>query len=428
MNFTVVPDFLAIGGLTAVFWAMLKRTHQSRLRYWLVGWMLILVHIAAQFVGDNISDGADLAQAVSVIMLVLTSMAFIWAGSGMRRSDTRTLGMTLLSAAPDAVLCALVVFSVDAKMPYYAVTVLGWLTGLWVFHGQRGIDARRNLARGLLITLIYGVQAVLIWRGLLVQTLIWTLFAHYMAAAASFGQSSPRARIGRRFTTISFVAWALVFPAAMLMRYLWPDVHVESEVWNLPKFLVATGMIVTMLEEHMLEAEHASLHDSLTGLPNRRLFLRRLHRALDEARSQNRPVALLVIDLNDFKEVNDELGHAVGDELLRQIAQRFSSCLRQGDTLARLGGDEFASILTDVADRKSAQTVVAKLHAALETPISIDGHSLSRHTSIGLSMYPDDSIDQTRLYALADRRMYGYKQEARLQATSPSQQATVPQA
>jgi diguanylate cyclase (GGDEF)-like protein len=139
------------------------------------------------------------------------------------------------------------------------------------------------------------------------------------------------------------------------------------------------------------------------------VFARRLEHALKRARESGGRVAMLVIDLNDFKRINDTLGHAAGDALLHFVAQRLQQGVRAGDTLARLGGDEFAAILPDVADRHAAQARAERLARAFEASTEFQGQRLSIGASIGLALYPDDGQDETRLYAAADRAMYASK-------------------
>ncbi|RAP57223.1 GGDEF domain-containing protein [Oleiagrimonas sp. MCCC 1A03011] len=411
MNFTVLPDFLAIGGLVAAFWSLLKRTQQTRLRYWLVGWVLILIHIAAQFVSQNVPAVAESASAISVVMLLLTSLAFIWAGNDMRRdAGSHDLPLTLLSSIPDALFYVGLIYGVEQGALYYVLTAAGLASSLWVFCSGRRLDDRtERRMRGAILVLVYAVQAVLLYLEQGGMALNWSLFWHYLAAAVFFRMASDQPGVGVRFTTLSFLAWSLAFPVSVVIRIFWPHLHVEHEVWNLPKFLVATGLIFTLLEEQMNKAEHASLHDALTDLPNRRLFLRYLLQAVRESRERKSKLAVLVIDLNGFKQVNDLHGHAVGDLLLQGITQRFAACMRKRDMLARLGGDEFAVILTDLPNRDAAARVAEKLRDVLKTPIEVESFSLQASASIGVSVYPDDGDDVSRLYASADRDMYSHK-------------------
>jgi diguanylate cyclase (GGDEF)-like protein len=407
LNLSVVPDFFAIGGLVLVFAALLRRTRQIRPRYWLVGWAMILVHIAAQFVQRNLAPGlaADTALAVSLSMLLLTSVAFIWAGSDTRRAWWHDLGITLLAATPDVAFFVLACYGVEAWPAYLACTLAGLASTTWVFRRDR---RRPHWFVPALIG-IYALQGVFAWQGEIGQALNWMLLWHYLVVAFCFYRGAAMPSVGAVFTTLSFVAWASVFPVAAALEPWLSGWGIENEAWNLPKFLVATGMIFTLLEEQIGHAEHASQHDALTGLPNRRVFARRLEQALRRARESGGRIAMLVIDLNDFKRINDTLGHAAGDALLHFVAQRLQQGVRAGDTLARLGGDEFAAILPEVADRAAAQARAERLARAFDASTEFQGQRLSIGASIGLALYPDDGQDETRLYAAADRAMYASK-------------------
>ena len=418
MDFSVVPDFLAIGGLVLVFASLLKRTRQTRLRYWLVGWIMLLVHIVAQLVSNNAGAGAlaDAALAVSMSMLLLASVTFIWAGNDMRRAWSRDLLVTLLATVPDVAFFVCAAYGVESVPAYLGLTAVGALTTMWMFRGgRREVDVRYRFWRLFGIFVAYAIQAELALRGSIDQALIWMLFWHYLAVAFFFYRGAPRPTVGVLFTTLSFVAWAAVFPVAYALQVFLPTLQIENEVWNLPKFLVATGMIFTLLEEQMGLAEHASMHDALTGLPNRRVFVLRLETALAQARDAAGRFAVLVIDLDDFKRINDTLGHAAGDALLQSVAKLLQANVRGGDTLARLGGDEFAAILPDIPDRATAERVIRKLEKALEASTEFQGRLFSIGASIGFSLYPDDGVDETRLYASADRAMYASKLAGRQQ-------------
>ncbi len=424
MDLSVVPDFLAIGGLVLVFASLLRRTRQTRLRYWLVGWILLLVHIAAQLLNRNAgaSAVADAALAMSLSMLLLASVAFIWAGNDVRRAWSRDLSVTLLATVPDVAFFVCAAYGVQSMPTYLGLTVAGVMTTLWTFRGgRRDTDGRYRLWRLPCIVAAYVIQAGLVLHGLIEVALIWMLFWHYLAAAFFFHRGAPRSTVGVLFTTLSFVAWAAVFPLAYALQMFLPAVKLENEVWNLPKFLVATGMIFTLLEEQIGLAEHASMHDALTGLPNRRVFVERLETALAQARNAHGRFAVLVIDLDDFKRINDSLGHAAGDALLQSVAKLLQASVRGGDTLARLGGDEFAAILPDLPDRAAAERVIGKLENALAAGTDFQGRLLTISASIGCSLYPDDGLDETRLYAIADRAMYTSKLEGRPHASDPDE-------
>jgi len=139
LNVSVVPDFLAIGGLVTVFASLLKRTGQTRLRYWLIGWIMILLHIVAQLANANLAEGmaADTAMAVSLSMLLLTSVAFIWAGNDRRPGWRRGLSLTLLAAAPDVVFLGCAAYGVTSVPIYLVCTALGIASTMWIFPGWR---------------------------------------------------------------------------------------------------------------------------------------------------------------------------------------------------------------------------------------------------------------------------------------------------
>jgi diguanylate cyclase (GGDEF)-like protein/PAS domain S-box-containing protein len=155
---------------------------------------------------------------------------------------------------------------------------------------------------------------------------------------------------------------------------------------------------------------HLAFFDALTNLPNRSLFNRLVQQSLTEATRSNSCSALLFIDLNRFKPVNDTLGHRVGDLVLQEIANRFRASLRGADVVSRLGGDEFVVAVLDIASRDHASNVAQKLLASLEDPIVIDGNELKLGASIGISIFPEDGHDTETLLRLADIAMYRAKE------------------
>ena len=157
-------------------------------------------------------------------------------------------------------------------------------------------------------------------------------------------------------------------------------------------------------------------HDALTGLPNRILLNDRITSELTHARRQQTNAALLFLDLDRFKIINDSLGHAVGDQLLRVISRRLNNCVREEDTVARLGGDEFMVLLPRISGSTDAGRIARKITACLEDPISCNGHELLITTSIGISIYPYDGADAETLIKHADISMYRAKELGRNKA------------
>jgi diguanylate cyclase (GGDEF)-like protein len=179
---------------------------------------------------------------------------------------------------------------------------------------------------------------------------------------------------------------------------------------------VASAVLAAYLGSLLLQRgviERRAEHDGLTGLPNRMLFGDRLARALAHARRNELPVAVIVVDLDRFKEVNDSLGHAAGDELLREVAQRMRACVRDEDTVARLGGDEFALLLPHLSGIEGAVQVARRVLAALAVPVELGGQPVVVSPSIGISLFPDDGDDADDIVEGADAAMYRAKEQGR---------------
>lgn len=175
-------------------------------------------------------------------------------------------------------------------------------------------------------------------------------------------------------------------------------------------WLIAIVRDITVLRAHEEKLRHLALHDALTGLPNRLLLQDRLSQTLRAAQRSGEPVTLAVLDLDRFKEVNDTLGHQVGDALLIDVAKRLTDCVRDCDTVARLGGDEFAILLPRQDDACSAHDVAKRIVAAIHDPFSVAGCiALEVGVSIGLAMFPDDAGDDSKLMQCADIAMYSAK-------------------
>lgn len=175
------------------------------------------------------------------------------------------------------------------------------------------------------------------------------------------------------------------------------------------RFLVAVIHDITERKKLADTLEHQAHHDDLTGLPNRKLFLKRLREAIDWARGCDANVALLFLDLDGFKKVNDTLGHATGDLLLEAAAKRLAKCFRSSDTVARLGGDEFTVILPGIPDVEVAARVADKAIYSLSEPFEIGDRQISVTTSIGISLYPLHGTELDVLIVQADNAMYRAK-------------------
>lgn len=173
---------------------------------------------------------------------------------------------------------------------------------------------------------------------------------------------------------------------------------------------IASQVSVSLEQRELMDRiEHMAFHDALTGLPNRVLFHDRLHQALAYARRKESKLAVLFMDLDGFKGVNDTHGHHIGDLLLKAVGERWTTRIRQSDTLARMSGDEFAVLLHDIHRRDDVERVAEELLDLVRQPFELLGHTVHVTASVGISLYPDDASDQHTLLIHADRTMYRVK-------------------
>ena len=219
-------------------------------------------------------------------------------------------------------------------------------------------------------------------------------------------------------------------------RMLWNDLNTKGfwsgEVWNtrkngevyaqmqtISRVLDGTGAAthyvslftdITQLKEHQQQLEYIAHYDALTSLPNRVLLADRLKQALARSHRVGNSLAVLYIDLDGFKSVNDNYGHDLGDQLLVTVANRWTDALREGDTLARIGGDEFIVILVDLEQSEDYQAILQRLLDAAAAPVTVNQNLLRVSASIGVTLYPQDGSDADQLMRHADQAMYLAKQ------------------
>lgn len=172
-----------------------------------------------------------------------------------------------------------------------------------------------------------------------------------------------------------------------------------------------SNQVTTAIERKQLEAElhHMARYDSLTDLPNRIVFMDRLDVAIRRSERETEYLALLYIDFDEFKSINDTYGHEIGDLLLQEVARRLVGAVRKSDTVCRIGGDEFTILLNNIHGPECADIVVNKIHAVIDQPFDLNGVTLKTSASIGVAMYPEDGRDRDQLIRHADAGMYKAK-------------------
>lgn len=196
---------------------------------------------------------------------------------------------------------------------------------------------------------------------------------------------------------------------ALIVQTYSSRVRYTKEDRDLLQFV--STQVATAIERKQAETRlrHMAGHDALTNLPNRTMFHDQCDMAIKRAHRDREHLALLFLDLDGFKDVNDTFGHAFGDLLLLEVARRLSQCVRESDMLGRVGGDEFMVLLTDIHEPDCVDSVVGKIRAAISAPVELDGRALAISASVGIAVYPEHGHDREQLFCHADASMYAAK-------------------
>lgn len=416
MDWSKIPDVVAIASLACAFFSISRRNHTAQHQLWLAGWMLIVLHFFAFLFANVTGVIGTIGLGVGLVTLIAAGVCFMWATVpsapyiNCRRLAIVTfasmalyVAFAILPSPPpgwvfdaSAVLIALGPLTVALYYLRYAQHALRWLTvGLQFALGAELLVLRRQSHGSTDLC----VDAI--------------LFVVFLGCSLYFWYTHRTGTTGSIITIGGFFVWSMVFVVAPLMDHYFPNLKIESEIWNLPKYVVAIGMMLLLLENQIERSQYLALHDDLTSLANRRLFQDRLSSAMERARRSGTTIALMQVDLDHFKEVNDSYGHHVGDLLLQQVAALLLRRVRRSDTVARTGGDEFSIVLEEPSRREDAELVAESLTQILREPIMLAGKRVSIGASIGIAVFPDDAGDPDSLCIEADLRMYRVKQDHR---------------
>jgi len=414
ISWTAIPDVAAIALLTIAFASVSRRNPSQVSRLWLIAWSMIGLHFCASVFFPAPGIWGTIAQSVGMTALIWAGLLFMWAAVPDRLEvhsrlllatllALNTIYVTLLTIGPSASWALDPVAAMLGGIPL-TIAAVNWRK--FKHPLRRGMVAH-YFALSIFLLLVQHHPG---FGDFLAENAI--LFTVYFGCCLHFWYMYKRATTGAFITIAGFLAWALVFVVSPAFALWWPTVPIESEVWNLPKYVVALGMILMVLEDQIEHNKYLALHDHLTDLPNRRLFQDRLAHSLDRAGRIRGHAALLVIDLDGFKDVNDLLGHHVGDLLLKRVANLCSSRIRRCDTVARTGGDEFCIILEQTSGRQEALEIGRTLMHLISQPLELAGSTVSVGASIGIAVYPEDATDVKNLCIKADLRMYETKNRA----------------
>jgi diguanylate cyclase (GGDEF)-like protein len=429
LDWTKLPDLAAVALLTCAFASVARRGQTPISRLWLTGWLLIALHFAAFMFVTSPGILGILGADIGIASLTAAGGLFTYASIPYRQEPSSRWMLAAMLATNTLYICLINVRPAaewaltPTSMLYGGIPLLiALLTAHRFQHFLRWIIV---IFSGSLSVFLLFVQHRPGNGGNL--ALNGVLFTVYFVCCLHFWFAYRRASAGAFITIAGFLTWSSVFILAPYIAAFHPAVHIENEVWNLPKYVVAVGMILLLLEDQLEHNTYLALHDELTGLPNRRLFQDRLTVALERARRSGTKAALLLIDLDRFKQVNDTLGHHVGDLLLQQVSALFVGRVRNCDTVARTGGDEFSVILEGAVDADSAHQVAQSLSQIMNHPLTVERQTVCVGASIGVAVYPDDATEMEALCIAADLRMYDEKNLARGTSGEPAPSKILPQ-
>ncbi|WP_263366407.1 GGDEF domain-containing protein [Edaphobacter bradus] len=420
MNVNLLPDLAALAALLAVLHFLRRRHPQERVGLWIIGLLFIFLEAIAHTLYADRGPRHMPSHIVALDSYLAAGIIFLWAAARPLYSRRSTLIYLLANTPPLALLLTIYGLDLRTQPVYRIVIICGQLVGvLSPFLIARTV--RLRAAWWLIVT------QLLIWTPLWFsvasrnyrETAYFPLFVVYLATGVVFQLSLPRRSLGKICIVAGFTLWALVFLFHSWVAARPQYTDFAAQIWNMQKFLVTIGMLLVLLELQVSSNEWYAFHDQLTGLPNRRLFEDRLAQSLDDSARSGTRTALIMLDLNGFKQINDSLGHDVGDRLLQQVAHSLRHAIREPDTLARLGGDEFIIVAGNLPAAVPAEQIVEasarRIEGALRRSFYAAGYELAVSGSVGVAIYPDDTTDEVLLRRLADQRMYSQKRQVPLQ-------------
>jgi len=404
LNLAFLPDLSALAILILILALVRRRHSDARADAWLLGLSFTLIESVAHtfYAPQGVPNKA--LHLVVLDCYLLAGLVFNWAASDQRESQGPRLLYLSLNGLTLMALTTIYGMNLRITEVYIPSVLVGMVVGV-----VSSLVLRGNWRYALMSLAGWLGIGTLVLRGEFRPAVYWSLACVYAIAAVNFYRRLEGRSAGRLAVVTGFSIWSLCFVMHPWLVDRTAYAEIASHIWNMQKSLISIGMILVMLEEQVSNNEWLALHDELTGLPNRRLFAARLTNAIQYTESMKSCMALVVLDLNDFKKINDTLGHPAGDHVLREVSMVLRKNIRATDTVARLGGDEFIIAATDMPNESAVERFTESLRVAIERPILVNDKPLVVSASFGFAMYPADAKDVTKLLRLADQRMYGLK-------------------
>jgi diguanylate cyclase (GGDEF)-like protein len=410
LDLSVLPEIFALALLLGAYRPLVRRVG-AHVKLWFLGWCYLLSHYFILFAIKPARASDPLPHFLSLITLEICGLLFLLAAGNARM---RRIGYLFLAqlAIPLFAQSALYGLSPTHSPLRYvllhrAANLLFLLPAVpLIFY--REARRRHRAVIGIAFALLGLVTLpIAVTRPELVTAGALALL--FFSVAYLYLSNTPRYSGGVFVAGFGLAGWGLSYPIGAAIEHFYPGLEMDRRLLEMPQYLAMAGSILTLLEEHLQRTERMATHDPLTDLPNRRRFEERFAEALEEAQEQKTTVACLVIDVDDFKTINDTMGHTAGDQLLTSLAVRLSWHISARDILARTGGDEFTAMLAGVTDEHHLRFIASAMMSAASVPVMVDGKPIDVRISVGIALSPDHADDIDGLLKAADEAMYRAK-------------------
>ncbi len=405
VDLSYLPDIFSLTIFLVGFRPLVRKV-SSDLNLWFLGWIFLLAHCVVLFFMPSAGRLHLFAAFVAYWMQDLCALTFLFAAATLKG---RRIAAEFTGVLAIPVLTQSALFLLDEKRPAVSLAVLALFllpAGFVALTPQPRFRPFVVLSIAFLL-FAAGIVPLAAHHAALVGDGVLSLL--FLSAAYLYLVSTARKTKGALAVVAGLTGWGLSFPVVAVILHQNPGIKLDRALVEAPQYLVLVGIILTLMQEYVARTERLAMHDPLTDLPNRRLFEERLIATMEEARIHRTTVACLVIDVDNFKQINDTLGHSAGDQLLRALAVRLSWHMSPRDILARTGGDEFTALLAGVTDEHHLRFIAGAMMSAASVPIAIDGKAVDVRISVGIALSPDDADDVDSLRRAADEAMYSAK-------------------